>query len=315
MELISVIVPIYNVEKYLKRCVESICGQTYQNLEIILVNDGSTDLSGKIAEECASRDKRCVVLHKENGGLSDARNYGLMHCNGKYVVFVDSDDYVTEDYIITLYTMLKQNNADISVLGLTHSEKELVLGNKNLKLKNYNNNEEALRDLLYQKISTSANAKMYKSELFSDIKYPKGRLYEDVVTTYQIFEKAKKIVSCDIKKYWYYVRTDSIVRSSFNIRKMDYVYNCEMLLDSVKRNYPSLSQAAESRLLWASIHIWVNFTERTKYPSQYKSVCNIIKKYRKKVLFDTSVPHKNKVVILITYFGWHISRKLYLCTK
>ena len=314
MDLISVIVPIYNVEKYLRRCLDSICNQMYQNLEIVLVDDGSTDSSGKIADEYARRDTRFHVMHKQNGGLSDARNAGLSYCHGTYIVFVDSDDYVTEDYVMVLYDLLKHNHADISVVSLTHQEEELSKISDSTAAKIYNT-KEALQDLLYQRISTSANAKMYRAELFSDIRYPQGRLYEDVIATYQIFEKATKVVWCDIKKYWYYVRTDSIVRSVFNVKKMDYVYNCEEVLEEVKKKYPALSKAAESRLLWAAIHIWVNFTERKKYPEQYQYVYKTIKQYRKSVLSDKAVSTRNKLVVLLTYFGWHLSRTVYLCTK
>ena len=314
MDLISVIVPIYNVEKYLRRCLDSICNQVYSNLEIVLVDDGSTDSSGKIADEYARRDIRFHVIHKQNGGLSDARNVGLSYCHGKYIVFVDSDDYVTEDYVVVLYDLLKHNHADISAVSLTHKEEELSKINDSTTTKIYNT-KEALQDLLYQRISTSANAKMYRAELFSDIRYPKGRLYEDVIATYQIFEKATNVVWCDIKKYWYYVRTDSIVRSAFNVKKMDYVYNCEEVLEEVKKKYPALSKAAESRLLWAAIHIWVNFTERKKYPEQYQHVYKTIKQYRKSVMSDKVVSTRNKLVVLLTYFGWHLSRAVYLCTK
>ena len=314
MDLISVIIPIYNVEKYLRRCLDSICNQMYQNLEIVLVDDGSTDSSGKIADEYARRDTRFHVMHKQNGGLSDARNAGLSYCHGTYIVFVDSDDYVTEDYVMVLYDLLKHNHADISVVSLTHQEEELSKISDSAAAKIYNT-KEALQDLLYQRISASANAKMYRAELFSDIRYPKGRLYEDVIATYQIFEKATKVVWCDIKKYWYYVRTDSIVRSAFNVKKMDYVYNCEEVLEEVKKKYPALSKAAESRLLWAAIHIWVNFTERKKYPEQYQYVYKTIKQYRKSVLSDKAVSTRNKLVVLLTYFGWHLSRTVYLCTK
>lgn len=314
MDLISVIIPIYNVEKYLRRCLDSICNQMYQNLEIVLVDDGSTDSSGKIADEYARRDTRFHVMHKQNGGLSDARNVGLSYCHGTYIVFVDSDDYVTEDYVMVLYDLLKHNHADISVVSLTHQEEELSKISDSTAAKIYNT-KEALQDLLYQRISTSANAKMYRAELFSDIRYPQGRLYEDVIATYQIFEKATKVVWCDIKKYWYYVRTDSIVRSVFNVKKMDYVYNCEEVLEEVKKKYPELSKAAESRLLWAAIHIWVNFTERKKYPEQYQYVYKTIKQYRKSVMSDKAVSTRNKLVVLLTYFGWHLSRTVYLCTK
>lgn len=313
MDLVSVIVPVYNVEKYLEKCINSILAQTYIAIEIILVDDGSTDTSGLICDQYATKDERVIVVHKSNGGLSDARNKGLEVCSGKYLTFVDSDDYITQDYVAYLKEMLDSEDADISVVDFTHIESQLKTKDKAI-VKKYAQ-EEMISALLYQEISTSANAKMYKRELFDNICFPEGKLYEDIISTYCLFKNANRLVYSPIKKYYYYVRDNSIVRSSFNSKKMDYIDNCIFVLNDVSVEFPELIAAAESRLLWADIHIWVNIDEPKKYDLEFKRAKKLIKKYRGTVLRNPMVRNKNKFVILLTFFGWAITRKVYLKTK
>ena len=181
-ELISVIVPIYKVEKYLKRCIESIINQTYHNLEIILVDDGSPDKCGEMCEEYSKKDKRIKVIHKENGGLSDARNKGLEIATGKYIGFVDSDDFIDKDMYKVLYNNLKNNNADMSICSIYQfeNEEEIVKGyNKNETVITYNKQEmfnNFYDDLLRNVVAWN---KLYKADIFKDIKYPKGKAVEE----------------------------------------------------------------------------------------------------------------------------------------
>ena len=164
-DLITVIVPVYKVEKYIRRCIESIINQTYRNLEIILVDDGSPDDCGKICDEYAKKDNRIKVIHKENGGLSDARNKALDLANGKYVIFVDSDDYIEKNAIGYLYKLIQKYNTDIAI-GLVNSiydgEKNSILKNKESNIKVYNK-EQALETMLYNtEFTNMACNKHYK---------------------------------------------------------------------------------------------------------------------------------------------------------
>lgn len=314
---VSVIIPIYNVEKYLKRCIKSILKQTYTNLQIILVNDGSTDSSGQIISHFAAKDDRIEVINKPNGGLSDARNYGLKAVKGDYITFIDSDDFVTDDYVEYMVTLLEKDDADISAVGYSSFKENdpMKLPDISEQIFKYNS-KEALEDLLYQKrISTSACAKLYRKDLFSDICFPKAKLYEDVSTIYKLFYKSKRIVQSSLQKYYYCIRNDSIVHSKFNPRKLDYVNNCHEILEFIDKVYPELHTAATSRFIWANIHVWVNIDNPGAYPDIYNNVKNNIYKCRLEVLRDSKVPRKVKLTILLTFLGWRISRNIYLLTK
>ena len=213
-DLISVILPIYKVEKYLKKCIESILTQTYKNLDIILVDDGSPDKCGEIIEEFQKKDKRIRTIHQNNGGLSAARNNGIKIANGKYIVCIDSDDWIEKDMIEVLYKNIVNTNSDISICEfIEEDEYGKILSNKK-----YNNeiiefsSIEALRSLIKQDILTNhAWNKLYKKNLFDEIEYPKGQLMEDVSTTYKLFEKANKIVYQNTVLYHYIQRGTSIL--------------------------------------------------------------------------------------------------------
>ena len=176
-DLITIVIPIYKVENYLDKCVKSVINQTYKNLEIILVDDGSPDNCPKKCDEYEKKDTRIKVIHKENGGLSDARNAGIDIAKGKYITFIDSDDYVSEDYVEYMYNLLKQNNTKMSTCEtqVVNIEKETEMETQFVE------NIEILtkRDLFYkilfaQKSDVSAYSKLYETELFKDIRYPKG---------------------------------------------------------------------------------------------------------------------------------------------
>lgn len=214
-EKISLIVPVYNVEKYLRKCINSILYQTYQNLEIILVDDGSKDKSGEICDEFKNIDDRIIVIHKKNGGLSDARNAGIEIATGKYLGFIDSDDYVQNDMYEYLYKLLRENNADISICDymVVHENQKVTLRDIPSKIQIYNK-KEAIKEILKRnKIQDYAWNKLYKLELFKDVKYPIGRKMEDLGTTYKLFDSANKIVVGNQKKYFYLQRNGSIVNN------------------------------------------------------------------------------------------------------
>ena len=193
-DLITVVVPIYKVEKYLEKCIDSIIKQTYENLEIILVDDGSPDKCPQICDEYAKKDSRIKVIHKKNGGLSDARNAGIDIAKGEYITFVDSDDYIEKDYVEVLYDSIKENDSDMAIGSHKVIYENGTILNKETGEKSVLDAKTVLERILYdENIDLSAWAKLYKTELFEEIRYPKGRVFEDAATTYKLVDKSKKI--------------------------------------------------------------------------------------------------------------------------
>lgn len=311
--LISIIIPVFNVERYLERCVESVLGQTYRHLEIFLVDDGSTDSSGEICEHLKKKDARIKVIHKINGGLSDARNAALDIVRGEWITFIDSDDWVEKKYVECLYEKAVKTNSQISIGSFVTTSGATRTEEKEKELYNIvMDNEEAISNLLYQKYyTTSAWGKLYKSELFDKIRFPVGKLYEDVETIYKVFADAERSVYTAEKLYYYFQRDESIVRTGFTIKKMDYADNARKVLEDVKKRYPSLEGGAASRLLWADIHILVHMDDRTKYPDEYKQLWKEIKSSRFNVLMDPRVRPINKLVMACSYMGINVLKILF----
>lgn len=219
--LISVIIPIYNVERYLSRCIDSVVNQTYTNLEIILVDDGSPDKCGIICDEYSKKDKRIKVIHKKNGGLSDARNAGINIVLGKYIGFIDSDDWIENNYFKRLHDLIDNYRADISVCNFikTYNENEKFNVNLDIKINEYTN-IEALEQY-FDKYSIQmivAWGKLYKAELFKSIRFPVGKIHEDEFTTHKLIYKANKVVLTTECLYYYWQRQDSIMGMGFNIK-------------------------------------------------------------------------------------------------
>ena len=238
---ISIIVPVYNVEPYLKKCLNSLLAQTYRDLEIILVDDGSPDICGQICDDYASRDSRIRVIHKTNGGLSDARNAGLEIATGDYIGFVDSDDWIEPDMFEYLLDGLLKTNSNISICNVINSEDRRAVIKKT-PYKVYSR-EEALYELLSDRMENYAWNKLYARSLWNDVRYPKGRNFEDVLTIYKTFMRADKIVQLPDAKYNYRIRSNSISGTrDFANRIQIYTAFC----DRYREAAPILPQFRES---------------------------------------------------------------------
>lgn len=224
-KLVSIVVPIYKVEKYLERCINSICKQTYRNLEIILVNDGSPDNCPKMCDAFAKQDNRITVIHKENGGLSSARNAGIEKAAGEYISFVDSDDWIHEKFIETLLMLCEENDCEISqcdFLFVNNDSIDLPLSH-NAELRIFSN-EEAVEKCCAGPEAIKYNVawnKIYLKKLFEDIRYPEGKIHEDEFVTYKLMWKARRIAVTNLYLYNYLQRADSIIGSGFSIRRLD----------------------------------------------------------------------------------------------
>lgn len=210
-ELISVIVPVYKVEQYLDKCVESILAQTYKNLEIILVDDGSPDRCGEMCEDWAKKDPRIKVVHKENGGLSDARNAGLDVATGDYIGFVDSDDWIDPEMYGTMYKAMGEYGADLAICCVEKVRKDGIFRQELGGTLVYSKQKVLYELICDEKVNSFAWNKLYRRELFQDLRYPKGRTFEDTLFTYKIFERVTRVVHVDHAFYHYLRREDSIL--------------------------------------------------------------------------------------------------------
>lgn len=219
--LLSVVVPIYNVEPYLERCIDSLLEQTYERMEILLVDDGSTDGSGEIADRYERSYEKIRVFHKENGGLSDARNYGLERAKGDYIYLMDSDDYLVEkDALSVLYDWAIQKEVAVVVGAYCEERKgKLHFFTPNQKSKVVIPKEEAIANMYrydaYKSIFVVAQNKLYKKEMLEHYRYPKGKLHEDEFTTYKIYLEAEAIGYVDYVTYAYVMRSGSIMTAGY----------------------------------------------------------------------------------------------------
>ena len=303
-ELISIIVPCYNVEQYLDRCVKSLVDQTYKNIEIILVDDGSTDATGEKCDVWAEKNKVIKTYHKENGGLSDARNYGMLKSSGKYFFFVDSDDYVSTNIVEFLYNSLKNSDSDISTCQhVTFYENELPKDeNKNINV--VYNTEDALSELMYQNnVTTSAWGKLYKRELFNYIKYPKGKVCEDLPVTYLLFAKSKRISINSKRLYYYFIRNGSIMHSKFNKNRLDALDFSKEETEYIQKKFPKLINAAFNREFMEAVYVSKRIPYTKEFKEHRKVIKSILKKYRLIVLKDKKAKRNSKIYALASYFG------------
>lgn len=250
---VSVIVPIYKVERDLKRCIDSIIAQTYQDIEIILVDDGSPDKCGLICDDYAGKDNRIRVIHKENGGLSDARNAGLEIATGEWISFIDSDDWIEPNMYTELLDNAHRYGAEISVGGV--NDEVCCNGTTRVLKSTFNGKKqveclkpiEAMRKHLIG--SWAAWDKIYRREVFEGIRFPAGEINEDEPIMLLLLNRCSKVVYTNEVFYHYVHRADSITTSSFTKKKLIWVKHCEDNLVWVKQYAPALENEARSRLL------------------------------------------------------------------
>lgn len=224
-ELISVVVPIYKVEKYLARCLDSILEQTYRNFELILVDDGSPDACPRICDEYKGKDSRIKVIHKQNGGLSDARNTGLEMARGKWITFIDSDDYVGQNFLKVLFEAGTSTGADISICDYKFVRDDDEKGTMESARKVFSN-KQCLEEVYHPRfhgLEFVAWGKLYRTDLFKNnqIRYPVGKLHEDVFTTYKLIYAADQVAFSNATEYFYRQREGSIMASAFNPKRLD----------------------------------------------------------------------------------------------
>ncbi len=274
--LISVIVPVYRVEEYLERCVKSILSQTYKNLEVILVDDGSPDQCPAICDACAEKDARMKVIHQENKGLSGARNAGIDAASGEYLAFVDSDDYVSPHFIEELYQLLQDTGCAIGQCRFSYVKGDGLVEEGDSAFCIYRG--ESLMEQLYgpeEKATCFVVAwnKLYRAELFKEtgIRYPEGRIHEDEATTYRLFHEAKKLAFLDRALYGYYTENGGSITSVFSAKRLQWLTAHEERIAFFKKNgYEKLLPAAYRKLCDACITFYFRCTEQVKDAEELK---------------------------------------------
>lgn len=251
MPTISVIVPVYKVEPYIRKCVDSILGQTFSDIQVILVDDGSPDQCGKICDEYAKQDNRVEVIHKENGGLSDARNAGIPYAKGEYIIFLDSDDYIENDMFEYMYTRIKDSGADMATCGLYEVYKDRIETQKE-EVDFVCTGEEAFRCILRgHTIRGEIWNKLIRKSCIEDLRFPKGRLYEDIYYTVDLMQRIKKVAVGTKPKYYYLHREDSITGKAYRPKVFDIIDGYTKNYEVVKEKFPSLTQEAECLWIWS----------------------------------------------------------------
>lgn len=310
--LVSIIIPVYNVEKFIKQCILSVTNQTYQNLEIIVINDGSKDSSGKICHKLESKDSRVKVYDKKNGGVSSARNYGLKQSKGDYLMFLDGDDMLTSNAVEVLLETIQKYQADICIgKSKTANETsnikcEMMPKNNNVKIFNV---VEAIENALYEiDFSMSSNIKLYKRSVLKNILFPVGKTFEDLSTIYKVFLNCTKIVYINFYAYYYILRNGSIVSSLNPIKNIDYLEAASEVQNFIVENYPQILQAANYKLFSAAMELFVKYPQSEKQLSiqnkKEKTIMwKIIKKYRSKILINRKSRTKYRILAFVSYFG------------
>ena len=254
---ISVIVPIYNIEKYIRRALDSILAQTFSNFELLLIDDGSTDESGRLCEQIAEQDERVLLYHKENEGLSQARNDGLKQAQGDFVIFIDSDDYIHPEMITSLYQQLVKEDADVSSCGVMNvyansespqsaNQDDYFVCDTETFLKEY---------LIGEKIPGTICNKLIKKEIAAQLTFPKGLIYEDAYYHFDLIKLDRKYVVNTKPYYYYFHRGDSITTKPYAEKDLAYIDIYQKFYNEVVKNYSDLKEVAFFRLAYAHFFI------------------------------------------------------------
>ena len=303
--LISVIIPVYNVEDYLHYAIESLGKQTYKNFEIILVNDGSTDDSGKLCDEYSEKYSNVRVFHKENGGLSDARNFGVQKAKGEFITFLDPDDYLEAYSLELLASIQEKHNCEIVSTRVKATELYNVYSNHSLTEEDIKNvivmdRDVFLEEAFYDKVATvSACGKLYRKSIL-EIPFPKGRIYEDLYIISEHVEKTNKIVHTPIQIYNYYKRQGSIVNSKFTSKQYDFfdaiAYNRQVIREKIN-NVDKLVTAINAKEVIGSFKI-IGSAYKTSISDVY-NIRKIIKENSSDILRNKRISYTFKMKYML----------------
>mgnify|MGYP000845822139 FL=1 len=257
-DLITVVVPVYNVESYLERCVTSIRKQSHTNLEILLVNDGSTDKSLEICQRLEQEDQRIRLISQANGGLSAARNTGIAQAKGQYIAFIDSDDVISLDMMKTLYQEMVSAQADLAMCSHYDIYDDQIPSGPEVEVQTWVfTAKEAIGHVMAAKgFTVMAPTKLYKRSLFDDLKFELGKIAEDAFIMIRLLAKCQRVVATDAKLYYYMHRPNSITTQKFSLKYLNVIEAYQQNYEIIKRDYPDLLPVAMTRLYWAHFYVY-----------------------------------------------------------
>lgn len=320
-DLISVIIPVYNVEHYLGDCVESALNQSYKNLEILLIDDGSTDNSGKICDEYSKKDNRIKVFHKKNGGAASAKNFGVKKAVGKFICFIDSDDIVEKDYVEYLYSLISKENADLSIGCYTvkSNNKEYNIG-KN-QIDSILSSKDCLKKLLLDDgITVSLCAKLYKKNILKSIYFPENFMYEDDATMYSIIMKCKTISYGNKSIYTYYIRNNSVMTKDFTDKRLVILKYANNMKKEILFMYPDLKSFVDRKFIMYNFSILRQLVVSSLNEEQLqikKNIVHFLKSNSSLILKSKYYSLKEKIAVSSLLFGekfyrfcWNIYKKI-----
>ncbi|MBO6383968.1 glycosyltransferase [Enterococcus casseliflavus] len=310
--LVTVIVPVYNSEKFLDLCISSILHQTYTNLQIIIINDGSTDNSLKIINSYAKYDKRIDVINQMNLGQSSARNNGLKISNGKFITFVDSDDYISPFYVQNLMSEMKESNMICMTNRVMCFDDNVNKNNKNIinYTKSYSS-DEGIERIMYQNPDTEMFCKIFPANFFKSIKFPEGRIFEDYSIIYKLFDLADIVVYIDAYDYYYIQRKNSTMNGTFNEKKNS-IFIIDKEINEFATNKPYfLKKSIYSKLFASFSNIYMQVQDELTIDLYWKKVVE----YRNKLLFKRVKNRKVFIGIYASLLGKKLFKKIYLLRK
>ena len=302
-EKISVIVPVYNVEAYLERCVESILQQTYAHFELILINDGSTDSSGQICDHLASQYENIKVYHIENAGVSNARNMGIQLATGSWVTFIDSDDFVTQDYLATLVSAVEGLNVCFAIAPLHHIKNGIVtdLPSHSGKTELWSTEETMKELLMTTRTSFFPVAKLFKRDLLADEKFNTNyHLAEDALFLTELLLKTRCSSVFIDKPVYYYDHREGSATTSVNQHVFDTIEVYKQIISQVSQVFPNLKYELKNRECWSYITVYdkIIFTSREEYQKEKAELRNWIVQHRREIWKDAYFTTFRKVAIL-----------------
>ena len=305
MPAISVIVPVYKVEPYIHKCVDSILGQTFSDIQVILVDDGSPDTCGDICEEYAKKDERVQVVHKENGGLSDARNAGIPYAKGEYVIFLDSDDYVEKDMLEYLYTNIKKAGADMATCGIYEVYKDRIEAQEEEE-DFVCSGEEAFRCILRgHTIRGEIWNKLILKSCMEDLRFPKGRLYEDIYYTVDLMQRVKTVAVGTKPKYYYLHREDSITGRAYRPQLFDIIDGYTKNYRVVKKAFPALEKEAQCLWIWSRFIVLDKMLMEDDFRTLegYKELKRFIRRHLFVILRNPYFQKKRKISAFVLFIN------------